>query len=88
MRCAGGHGHGHDDHHAEHHERVHSRSLNTTFVKPTQHDLDHQIPTKPNWLIRLNIWLYTRWNPDRDNVINNVKVNKLSAYYWFGNYSL
>jgi hypothetical protein len=33
-------------------------------------------------------WIKVRWSPDRDDILNNDKPNKYSAYYWFRNSSL
>jgi hypothetical protein len=52
---------------------------------PTQEDIDHQLPKKITFNLRLNQWISGRWAVDRDDVLCNDKVNKLSAYYWFGN---
>lgn len=86
MRCSGGHGHGHDDHHHEHHHDV-SKKLNTQFQIPTQEELDHQLPKKGIINEKFHQWVAGRWAVDRDDVLNNDKPNKYSAYYWFQNYS-
>lgn len=58
------------------------------MVEPTHHDVEHIAPKTGTWNTRLLNWIQGRWSPDRDDVINNDKINKLSAYYFFGNYSM
>lgn len=36
---------------------------------------------------RLYQWIQSKWQVDRDDILNNDKPNKYSAYYWFQNYS-
>ena len=93
MRSAGGHGHGHeehghghDEHHAAHYEK--SKYLNTQFKVPTQADLDYQLPKKGIFNDKWQQWLSGRWQVDRDDILDNDKVKKNSAYYWFGNMPL
>jgi len=84
VRCSGGHGH--DEHHHEHHYDV-SKKLNTQFQIPTQEELDYQLPKKGIINEKFHQWVAGRWAVDRDDVLNNDKPNKYSAYYWFQNYS-
>jgi hypothetical protein len=32
---------------------------------------------------RFHMWLSGRWSPDRDDILQNDKVNKFSAYNFF-----
>ena len=103
MRSAGSkHGHdnhggsvGHHDAHDDHghhghgdHKTIHVKSLNTKFTLPTEEDIKFQFPEKGRWQQKLFHWISGKWQVDRDDVLCNDKVNKFSAYYWFGNYSL
>ncbi len=85
VRCAGGYGH--DDHYHEHHYQE-SKKLNTKFQEPTVEELAYQLPKKGVFNERVHQWIKARWSPDRDDILNNDKPNKYSAYYWFRNYSL
>jgi hypothetical protein len=62
-----------------------SRSEQTKFKIPTQEDLDYQLPKQGIMNERFHKWLNGIWAVDRDDVLDNDKVNKFSAYYWFGN---
>ena len=50
--------------------------------------MDDQLPKKGTMNERFHKWLNGIWPVDRDDILENDKVNKYSAYYWFGNYSL
>jgi hypothetical protein len=62
--------------------------LQAQFKLPHQEDLDYQLPKKPMFNEKFSAWISGRWAVDRDDILNNDKVNKYSAYYWFQNYSL
>ncbi len=84
IRSAGG---GH--HHGEHHEHYDfSKSLNTKFKQPTQEEIDHELPKKPILNDRILMWIHARWAVDRDDILQNDKVKKYSAYHWFSTYPL
>ena len=90
MRSAGGgHGHGHDDHgHHQEYHYDHSASEHTKFKIPTQEDLDYQLPKRGVMNEKLHKWIAGRWAVDREDILDNDKLNKYSAYYWFGNSAL
>ncbi len=64
------------------------KSENAKYQLPTQHDIDVQVPKKPMFNERLYQWIQSKWQVDRDDVLNNDKPNKYAAYYWFQNYSV
>ena len=89
VRCAGGHGH-HDEHHDDHsheHHHDHVKHLNTQFQMPTKEEIEYQLPRKGIFNEKIHQWIAGRWAVDRDDVLNNDKPNKYSAYFWFRNYS-
>ena len=90
VRSAGGghgHGHGHDEHHHEYHYDK-SNQEQTKFKIPTQEDIDYQLPKRGVINEKFHKWLAGRWAVDRDDILDNDKVNKFSAYYWWGNSAL
>ena len=74
--------HGHDDHHHEHHIDQ-SRRLNTQFQIPTKEEIEYQLPKHGNFNEKIHQWIAGKWAVDRDDILNNDKPNKFSAYYWF-----
>lgn len=50
--------------------------------------MEAQLPKKGTFNERFHQWVAGKWAVDRDDILDNDKVNKYSAYYWFGNYSL
>jgi hypothetical protein len=79
VRAFGG---GHD-HHEEHHEFKHSPARGAAYKLPTEHDTEHNVPSKPIFTERLMQWISGRWAVDREAVLDNTNSNKYSAYYWF-----
>lgn len=64
-----------------------SKSKNTSFKIPSDADESFQLPKKMMLNERAQMWLSARWQPERDNVLDNTKVNQYSAYYWFSSQS-
>ena len=50
--------------------------------------MDYQLGKKIMLNERILMWIASKWAVDRDDVMNNDKPNKYSAYYWFQNYSV
>lgn len=97
MRFAGSkHAAGHDDHHDSHghhddHHHGHfdkSKHQQTQFKVTSQEELDFQMPKKGIVNERFHRWVAGKWAVDRDDILSNDKVNKYSAYYWWGSLSL
>jgi hypothetical protein len=51
-------------------------------------NIDHNYPKKGIMNEHAHQWLAGRWSPDRDDILDNTKVNKYSAYHAFANYSM
>ena len=62
-------------------------SNSTTYKIPSDADAAYELPSHPNLNERLHAWIYARWAVDRDDVLDNTKVNKYSAYHFFATYS-
>ena len=71
-----------DPNHKYVYHRVDSQS--TTYKVPSQTDMDYQLPKKGIFNEKLHQWIQGKWAVDRDEVLDNTKVNKYSAYYHFG----
>lgn len=61
-----------------------SKNLNTAYKHPSPHDIDFQLPKKGTLNEKFHAWLQGRWAVDRDDVLDNTKYNKYSAYHLFG----
>ena len=61
---------------------VNSRS--TTYKEPSEGDIKYQLPQKPIINEKFHQWVAGKWAVDRDEVLDNTKVNAYSAYYHFG----
>lgn len=60
------------------------KSQATTFKEPAPHDMDYELPKKPIFNETLHQWINGKWAVDRDDVLDNTRQNKYSAYYQFG----
>ena len=60
-------------------------SQNTTYKMPSEHDLDYQLPKHGIFNERFHMWLASKWNVSRDEVLDNTKVNQYSMYYQINN---
>ena len=58
-------------------------SVNTAFKQPSEADVKFQMANRIRFNERMQAWIAARWQPDRDFTLDNAKVNKMSAYYWF-----
>ena len=58
-------------------------STHTTFKVPSQADIDYQLPQKGILNEKIHAWIAGKWAVDRDEVLTNDKVQKLSAYHMF-----
>jgi len=65
-----------------------SNSRNTTYKLPTQHDIEYQLPKKGTLNESIHMWINSKWAVDRDDVLDNTKYNKLSAYHFFRSQSV
>lgn len=77
-------GGGHGDHHDHHHVKDVVNSKNTTFKQPSQHDIEYQLPKKGILNEKIHQWIAGRWAVDRDDILDNTKYNKYSAYHHLG----
>ena len=59
-------------------------SASTTYKVPSQTDIDYQLPKKGILNEKIHMWIASKWMVDRDEVLDNTKMNKYSAYYHFG----
>lgn len=78
-----------DHHHGDHHyvkDQVNSKQ--TDFKQPSQHDIDYQLPKKGTANESIHQWIAGRWAVDRDDVLDNTKYNKMSAYHVWGSTAL
>jgi hypothetical protein len=68
-----------------HREQTKSAKLNTTINIPTKEDLEKQLPFNDILNDRFLFWVNGKFPVDRlsDKLIND-KVNKYSAYYYYG----
>lgn len=87
-RYFGGGGHGHGGHEEQHHHIDEIKSKQTRFKVPTKEDIDYQLPKKGIWTERFHQWVAGRWQPDRDDILENDNVKKNSAYYWWSTFPL
>ncbi len=58
-------------------------SQQTTFKIPAEHDIAYQLPKKPIFNEKFHQWVAGKWAVDRDEVLDNTRDNKYSAYYHF-----
>ena len=58
-------------------------SKSTTFKIPSETDMKYQLPQKGILNEKIQMWIAARWAVDRDEILDNTKVNKYSAYYHF-----
>ena len=56
----------------------------TTYKQPSEVDKGFQLPQKGIFNEKFHMWVAGKWMVDRDEVLDNTKVNKYSAYYHFG----
>ena len=56
-------------------------SESTTYKLPSETDQDYQLPKKPIFNERFHMWLYGKWAPDRDDHLDNTRLNKYSMYH-------
>ena len=59
-------------------------SQSTTYKEPSPGDVAFQLPQKPIFNERFHQWVAGKWAVDRDEILDNTKANKYSAYYHFG----
>jgi len=84
MRMFGGGHHGDSNHEYIKHK---INSTSTTYKIPSDADIAHELPSEPILNEKLHAWIYGRWPVDRDDVLDNTKVNRYSAYYFFATYA-
>ena len=61
------------------------KSQSTSYKVPSDADLKYQMPQKLHLNEKIQSWLQGKFPVDRDEVLDNTKVNKYSVYYFFGN---
>lgn len=59
-------------------------SKQTDFKQPSQHDIEYQLAKKGIANERIHQWIAGKWAVDRDDILDNTKYNKYSAYHFFG----
>lgn len=79
----GGHANDHNYKHVKH--QINSKS--TTFKVPSDAEVAYELPSEPNLNEKLHAWINGHWAVDREDVLDNTKVNKYSAYHFFATYS-
>ena len=47
--------------------------------------MDYQLPKKGILNEKIQMWVNGKWAVDKDDVLDNTKPNKYSAYFHFGN---
>ena len=65
-------------------EYRHSETRQTTLKMPSPGDLGYQAPKHGTLDEKLAQWIAGRWAVDRDDELDNTKVNKYSAYHVLG----
>ena len=70
-----------DPNHKYTYHKVESKA--TTFKLPSEHDMDYQLPKQGIFNEHFHQWLSGKWAVDRDEVLDNTKTNKYSAYAMF-----
>ena len=65
-------------------EYRHNEARQTTLKMPSQGDLGYQAPKHGTLDEKLAQWIAGRWAVDRDDELDNTKVNKYSAYHVLG----
>jgi hypothetical protein len=58
-------------------------SKQTTVKLPSEADMAYQLPQKGILNEKLHMWIAARWPVDRDEILDNTKLNKYSAYAQF-----
>ena len=58
-------------------------SQQTTYKIPAPHDIAYQLPKEGILNEKFHQWVAGKWAVDRDEVLDNTKANKYSAYYHF-----
>ena len=66
---------------------VHDNASNNKVKQPSLEEIHHNYPQKGIHSEHFHQWLAGRWSPDRDDILDNTRVNKYSAYYAFANFS-
>ena len=72
-----------DPNHKYVYHKVNSQA--TTFKVPSQVDMDYQLPKKGILNEKIQMWVNGKWAVDKDDVLDNTRPNKYSAYFHFGN---
>ena len=76
----------HDPNHVYQYPESASHDGTKTRLKvPGAHDVAFQLPKKGTRNEWFHMWLQGKWNPIQDEKLDNSKVNRYSAYYFFGN---
>ena len=71
--------------HSDHKYVMHKvDSQSTTYKIPSDEDMAYQLPKKGIFNEHLHMWIAGKWAVDRDEVLDNTKINKYSAYHHFG----
>ncbi len=65
-----------------------SPAQNTQYKRPSQHDVEYQLPSRNIMSERVSAWINGRWQVDRDDQLDNTTYNKYSAYHVFGTQSM
>ena len=79
VRCFGGAPH--DPNHK--YVYIKSDSEATNYKLPSDTDKAYQLPQKGIFNEKLHQWIAGKWYVERDDILDNTKVNKYSAYYHF-----
>lgn len=68
------------------HQYVYYRndSRNQTVKEPAPGDREYHLPQKGILNEKIHMWLAGRLNVEKDDILNNTRANKYSAYYHFG----
>lgn len=59
-------------------------SQQSTFKQPSEGDMDFQMAKKSHFNEKLHRWIFGKWDPTRDDILDNSKYNQYSAYHVWG----
>ena len=60
------------------------KSQATTHQVPSPNEVAYELPKEAIFNEKLHQWISGKWAVDRDEVLDNTRANKYSAYYHFG----